>query len=70
MIYAELQAILPGCEYIICGGYRRGKPMSNDVDIVYTHRSADTRGVLEKLVRRLTDKGNFTEPVMSYPCRS
>jgi hypothetical protein len=33
--------------------------MSNDIDIVYTHPTADTRGLLEKLVRRLTEKGTI-----------
>ena len=33
-IHDELNVIAPGSTYVICGGYRRGKPESNDVDIV------------------------------------
>ena len=36
LIMSELDKIRPGCLYTICGGYRRGKPQSNDVDIVIT----------------------------------
>lgn len=33
-IFDEMNALAPGSSYVICGGYRRGKPESNDVDIV------------------------------------
>lgn len=34
IVHEEADRILPGCTYVICGGYRRGKVESNDVDIV------------------------------------
>jgi DNA polymerase mu len=36
-IMGELSHIQKGCKSVIAGGYRRGKPQSNDVDIVITH---------------------------------
>ncbi|KZV99651.1 Nucleotidyltransferase [Exidia glandulosa HHB12029] len=54
----ELEAIEPGCLHTICGGYRRGKPASNDVDIVFTHPEARRiRGLCTRLVDRLKSAG-------------
>ncbi|KIM63986.1 hypothetical protein SCLCIDRAFT_116236 [Scleroderma citrinum Foug A] len=36
-VMRELAVIEEGCESLVVGGYRRGKPNSNDVDIVITH---------------------------------
>ncbi|KAG5726747.1 DNA-directed DNA/RNA polymerase mu [Termitomyces sp. T112] len=62
LIMAELNDLKPGCASTIVGGYRRGKPESNDVDIVITH--ADLRGGGEKItglrkrfVERLYNRG-------------
>ncbi|KAH8834887.1 hypothetical protein DL96DRAFT_1701904 [Flagelloscypha sp. PMI_526] len=33
----EMEGILKGCHTVVCGGYRRGKPYSNDLDIVIGH---------------------------------
>ncbi|KAG8907262.1 hypothetical protein FRB99_004956 [Tulasnella sp. 403] len=54
----HLNAIVPGCLYTICGGYRRGKSVSNDVDIVFTHPSPEFfKGLCARLVERLTESG-------------
>ncbi|GAA5960812.1 hypothetical protein JCM3765_000826 [Sporobolomyces pararoseus] len=55
----QLDRIKPGAHTVLCGGYRRGKTMSNDVDILitYPHQDGRERGVLRKLVRRLEAKG-------------
>ncbi|KAL1411483.1 hypothetical protein Q8F55_002444 [Vanrija albida] len=46
----QLDALCPGCEQTICGGYRRGKKASNDVDVIFRPPRA---GLDERLVRRL-----------------
>ncbi|GAA5873959.1 hypothetical protein JCM16303_002643 [Sporobolomyces ruberrimus] len=55
----QLDRIEPGAHSVLCGGYRRGKTMSNDVDILitYPHQDGKERGVLRKLVHRLEAKG-------------
>ncbi|GAA5958857.1 hypothetical protein JCM3765_000759 [Sporobolomyces pararoseus] len=47
----------------ICGGYRRGKPFSNDVDllITYPHQEGYERGLLTELLQRLDSKGFIAE---------
>ncbi|GAA5979099.1 hypothetical protein JCM5350_007065 [Sporobolomyces pararoseus] len=47
----------------ICGGYRRGKPFSNDVDllITYPHQDGYERGLLSELLERLDSKGFIAE---------
>ncbi|KAG9119524.1 hypothetical protein FRC07_005413 [Ceratobasidium sp. 392] len=52
-VFNELDAIQPGCEYTICGSYRRGKPDNSDIDIVFTHRKA---GIERHLCTRLVDR--------------
>ncbi|GAA6017371.1 hypothetical protein JCM11491_006633, partial [Sporobolomyces phaffii] len=55
----QLDRIEPGAHTVLCGGYRRGKAMSNDVDILitYPHQDGKERGLLRKLVHRLEAKG-------------
>ncbi|GAA6058963.1 hypothetical protein JCM10212_001673 [Sporobolomyces blumeae] len=55
----QLDRILPGAHTVLCGGYRRGKLESNDVDILITWPFQDgkERGILRKLVHRLEAKG-------------
>ncbi|KLO18882.1 Nucleotidyltransferase [Schizopora paradoxa] len=56
-VYAELCVVQKGCAYTITGGYRRGKLMSNDVDIVFTHPTPMVdRGLCKKLVERLRSR--------------
>ncbi|KAG8757791.1 hypothetical protein FRC11_004266 [Ceratobasidium sp. 423] len=57
-VFDELSKIQPGCEYTICGGYRRGKPYSNDIDIIFTHRQTGLeRHLCTKLVEHLKEIG-------------
>ncbi|GAA5907550.1 type-X family DNA polymerase [Sporobolomyces salmoneus] len=55
----QLARIEPGAHTVLCGGYRRGKTMSNDVDVLitYPHQDGKERGILRKLVLRLEAKG-------------
>ncbi|KAH9174946.1 Nucleotidyltransferase [Lactarius sanguifluus] len=53
-IMDHLNAVEPGCVSTLVGGYRRGKPSSNDVDIVFTHpNKTSAKGLCTKLVERL-----------------
>ncbi|KAF9268570.1 Nucleotidyltransferase [Marasmius fiardii PR-910] len=65
VVMAELDQIKPGCVSTITGGYRRGKPESNDVDIVISHRDLKTGrghviGLCAELVQVLYSKGVVT----------
>ncbi|GAA5969468.1 hypothetical protein JCM8115_003262, partial [Rhodotorula mucilaginosa] len=55
----QLNKIQRGSFSLLCGGYRRGKEESNDVDILITfpHAEGVERGVLRQLVQRLRAKG-------------
>ncbi|POY73408.1 hypothetical protein BMF94_3746 [Rhodotorula taiwanensis] len=55
----QLDRILLGSHSILCGGYRRGKEYSNDVDILITwpHQEGVEKGILRLLVERLQAKG-------------
>jgi DNA polymerase IV len=58
VLCAEVDAIEPGCVSLLCGGYRRGKLESNDVDVVLTHPDATRlRGLCTRVTQRLVDKG-------------
>ena len=52
--------------------YRRGKPESNDVDIVFTHPdAAKIKGLCKRFVRRLHERGMVTHVMrMSSPSPS
>jgi DNA polymerase IV len=51
--------VLPGIQYCICGGYRRGKPWSSDVDIIITHPKENaTKGLLHAIIKSL-ESTNF-----------
>ncbi|GAA6049117.1 hypothetical protein JCM3770_003894 [Rhodotorula araucariae] len=62
-IQIQLDKVQPGAKLELCGGYRRGKEFSNDVDVIitYPHRDGVERGVLKKLVHRLIRKGLIPE---------
>ena len=58
VVMAELDKLVPGCVSTIVGGYRRGKPESNDVDIVFTHPDAEAvKNLCKRFVRSLYEKG-------------
>ncbi|KAG8743499.1 hypothetical protein FRC12_015045 [Ceratobasidium sp. 428] len=52
-VFNELDAIQPGCEYTVCGSFRRGKPNNGDIDIVFTHQKD---GMERHLCTRLVDR--------------
>ncbi|SCZ98942.1 BZ3500_MvSof-1268-A1-R1_Chr3-1g05723 [Microbotryum saponariae] len=58
-IKIQIEKVEPGATTLLCGGYRRGKELSNDVDILITYAENDgkERGVLARLVERLRVKG-------------
>ncbi|KAL1945244.1 hypothetical protein VTO73DRAFT_2095 [Trametes versicolor] len=61
VVMRELDALEPGCVSTIVGGYRRGKPESNDVDIVFTHPDAGkVKGLCKRFVRHLHARGMVT----------
>ncbi|WOO81108.1 DNA-directed DNA/RNA polymerase mu [Vanrija pseudolonga] len=75
----QLEALCPGCEQTICGGYRRGKPRSNDVDVIFRppREGLDAR-LLRRLYARLAALGivthvlhvstlDHTTPLHSHP---
>ncbi|KAI0785852.1 Nucleotidyltransferase [Abortiporus biennis] len=58
VVMDELEVIEPGCVYTVVGGYRRGKPESNDVDIVFTHPdTTKVKGLCKRFVKRLYEQG-------------
>ncbi|WVQ67274.1 uncharacterized protein L199_005469 [Kwoniella botswanensis] len=60
-VMEHLEAYIPGCEYTICGGYRRGKTESNDVDIVFRPPGVNLDiGLLRDLYLRLSELGIIT----------
>jgi DNA polymerase mu len=68
-VAAELEALMTGCRYTVTGGYRRGKPESNDVDVVICppRDEVDEGRLLRDLVTRMTDLGEFA--VLLCPLR-
>ncbi|KAI0764354.1 Nucleotidyltransferase [Trametes elegans] len=61
VVMHALNELEPGCVSTIVGGYRRGKPESNDVDIVFTHPDAiKVKGLCKRLVARLHELGMVT----------
>ncbi len=69
VIKIEMDAVVTGTEFVITGGYRRGKKASNDVDIVYTNAKASSlleRGEIHALRDRLAKKGLLTHFIGSH----
>ncbi|KAF6763040.1 DNA polymerase mu [Ephemerocybe angulata] len=65
VVMRELAELQPGCVSTIVGGYRRGKPMSNDADIVISHQDWEKGktlipGLCKRLCARLYQKGLVT----------
>jgi len=70
-VLQELRAIMPGSDLTICGGYRRGKLESNDIDLILTHPDGPGQEKLAsdlatKLTKRLQQAGLITH-VMHLP---
>ncbi|KZP27630.1 Nucleotidyltransferase [Athelia psychrophila] len=61
VVMRELDIIATGCTSTIAGGYRRGKPQSNDIDLIITHPDpARAKGLGKCLVNRLYEQGLIT----------
>ncbi|KAF8342714.1 uncharacterized protein EI90DRAFT_2903568 [Cantharellus anzutake] len=63
VVMAHLDQIKPGFHHTICGGYRRGKELSNDVDIVFSGPASnpdEDKSICKTLVGRLQDRGLVT----------
>lgn len=59
--HENLEALCPGTEQTICGGFRRGKTDSNDVDVIFRPPGNDSgAGLLRALYRRLAHLGIIT----------
>lgn len=57
--------ICPGFEMVICGGYRRGKPNSGDVDVMLTHRDEDlTLDFIDHIVTALENSDYITHTLI------
>ncbi|UZJ51117.1 hypothetical protein CBS101457_000437 [Exobasidium rhododendri] len=67
LIQTELDSVRPGCIHTVCGGFRRGKLESNDVDIVITDPNPTTLTsqvtCMEELLRQLKKKALITHVV-------
>ncbi|WVQ81739.1 hypothetical protein IAT38_003864 [Cryptococcus sp. DSM 104549] len=60
-VMEHLSVFIPGCEHTICGGYRRGKSQSNDVDVVFRPpKDGQDIGLLKALYLRMAELGIIT----------
>ncbi|QRV73204.1 DNA polymerase beta palm [Ceratobasidium sp. AG-Ba] len=60
-IYKQLSSVQDGCEYMICGSYRRGKEQHDDIDFIFTHPNEGTeKHLCERLVDRLKESNMVT----------
>lgn len=69
-IVVEMRKFMPNCEYVIGGSYRRGKPTSSDVDIIFSQpeeeddlKPGEGYGLMELLVNELKAEGRMTHSV-------
>jgi DNA polymerase/3'-5' exonuclease PolX len=66
----QIWKIDPEAHVVICGGYRRGKEICNDVDLMITcpYRIGAEFGLLSKIVHRLKGKGasSFYSSYIAY----
>lgn len=65
IILAHARKLEPGYQMVIVGGYRRGKPMSGDVDVIISHPDeTKTAGFIERLVLSLEKDEYITHTLM------
>ncbi|KAI8343108.1 hypothetical protein BC941DRAFT_410441 [Chlamydoabsidia padenii] len=65
-----LDAYQQGCEYTVCGSYRRGSPTSGDIDILITHPEEKvTKTLLAGLVDHLQSLG-YIRDILSQTGRT
>lgn len=58
---AHANQLRPGFQLVICGGYRRGKLMSGDVDVMLSHPDEEaTEGLIHELLDSLEQAGYLT----------
>ncbi|KAL1860993.1 hypothetical protein Plec18167_003723 [Paecilomyces lecythidis] len=68
IVHRHANRVRPGCDYdgrgvecVIVGGYRRGKDVSGDVDLVLSHRDETvTKNLVVDIVRSLEEEGWIT----------
>lgn len=61
-VLQHANSIREGCQMTVVGGYRRGKLMSGDVDIMLSHRDEDaTHNFIDKLVISLENEKYISE---------
>ncbi|XP_050397190.1 DNA-directed DNA/RNA polymerase mu [Patella vulgata] len=57
IVCEEAEKILPGVCVVLTGGFRRGKPIGHDVDLLLTHPDLGSEtGLLATLLQRLEEK--------------
>lgn len=74
IIHQHANLVRPGCdfdgrgvEYVIVGGYRRGKEICGDIDIVLTHRDESvTKNLVFDIVGSLESEGWITHTLALY----
>jgi DNA polymerase/3'-5' exonuclease PolX len=65
----HMQIVAPGAIHQIVGGYRRGKPASNDMDILFTRPDGEsTSGILDEVVDRLKKAGAWLCSHRAFDC--
>lgn len=69
-VFEHANRIRNGFQAIIVGGYRRGKVMSGDVDLMLSHPDEGaTRKFLVRLVTSLQDAGFISTSPKKSPCQ-
>ena len=56
-----LNSVESGCRIDVVGGYRRGKELNNDVDILIASPTSSTDHTLQSLIQKLKSTNNITE---------
>ena len=58
--------LLPNVEMVVCGSYRRGRPMCGDIDILVSHPDGRShKGFLVILLEKLKEEGLVTNDLIT-----